>query len=113
MADQLINQKTVAEGVVSSVVKETETNSQSNNQENNQGTHKMKKRPHTSPEDFIRAYQKCNSHQEVAEKLNVTQNTVYQRSLKFRKMGINLKMMERKQKSKIDVQDLNALIENL
>ncbi len=109
MADQLINQKTVAEGVVSSVVKETETNSQSNNQ----GTHKMKKRPHTSPEDFIRAYQKCNSHQEVAEKLNVTQNTVYQRSLKFRKMGINLKMMERKQKSKIDVQDLNALIENL
>lgn len=109
MADKLIDQKTVAEGVVSSVVKETETNSQSNNQ----GTHKMKKRQHTSPEDFIRAYQKCNSHQEVAEKLNVTQNTVYQRSLKFRKMGINLKMMERKQKSKIDVQDLNALIENL
>ena len=63
-----------------------------------------KKRKKTIPmKDFIIAYQKSNSHQEVADILDMSVQNVYTRARAYRTMKINLKEMPRKNGVKIYV----------
>ena len=73
-----------------------------------------KKRKKTIPmKDFIIAYQKSNSHQEVADILDMSVQNVYTRARAYRTMKINLKEMPRKNGVKINVDEANKIIAEL
>ena len=69
------------------------------------------KRKRTSPKDFVLAWQKRESRQEVANKLEITYGAVSSREKNFRKRGVDLKEMPKAQRGiGIDANALNQLI---
>tara|TARA_Y100000361_G_scaffold124954_1_gene118304 strand:+ start:457 stop:708 length:252 start_codon:yes stop_codon:yes gene_type:complete len=70
------------------------------------------KRKRTSSEDFVVAWQKSESRQEVANKLEITYGAVSSREKNFRKAGVHLKEMPKAQRGiGIDANHLNNLID--
>jgi hypothetical protein len=66
-----------------------------------------------TPEEFIKAWQQSDSPQEVADLLKMPKAIVLARASNYRDNGIRLKKMKRGQKRKLDVEALNALIDEL
>lgn len=60
--------------------------------------------------EFVNTWQGSASAGEVATKLNMPKNIVLARSAVYRKRGVHLKKMERKNPRKLDVNKLNSLI---
>ncbi len=66
-----------------------------------------------SPEDFIRAWQSSETAQEVADKLKMPKAIVLARASKYRQDGVKLKKVKKRHKRKLDVAELNKMIEQL
>jgi hypothetical protein len=65
------------------------------------------------PEVFIETWQRAQSAEEVAKKLNMPKPIVHARASNYRLAGIKLKKMPRKPKNKLDIAGLNKLIEKI
>jgi len=74
---------------------------------------KQRKQYNVSDEQFVEAWQTSRSAAACAEKLGMPKNIVLARSAVYRKRGIQLKKMERKNPRRLDVDKLNRKIESL
>lgn len=74
---------------------------------------KQRKQYNVSDAQFVEAWQTSKSAQEAADKLHMPKNIVLARSAVYRKRGIQLKKMERKNPRRLDVEKLNKQIETL
>jgi hypothetical protein len=63
-----------------------------------------------TPEKFALTWNACESAEEVAEKLGMPKPIVLARVSNYRKMGIHLKKMRRKNSRRLDVDKINRLI---
>jgi hypothetical protein len=66
-----------------------------------------------TPEQFIRAWEKARSAQEVADELGMPKAIVLARASTYRADGIKLKKMKRGNRKSLDIKGLNKLIEDL
>jgi len=66
-----------------------------------------------SAEEFIRTWQESPSAQEVAEKLKMPVAIVHARASTYRSAGVRLKKMPRHMNKALDVDKLNAIIEEV
>jgi hypothetical protein len=64
-------------------------------------------------EQFVQAWQSCDSADAVAALLKMPKAIVLARASGYRAQGVKLKKMKRQGKNKLDVAGLNALIEQL
>jgi hypothetical protein len=62
---------------------------------------------------FLEVWQTANNADEVAERLKMPKPIVLARAANYRKAGINLKKLSRSTKNRLNVEDLNELIEEL
>ena len=68
----------------------------------------------TSVEEFIKVFQASEDRSTAAEALGVAYGSVVSREKNLRKLGVNLKVMPRKQRSNgLDVAALNDMIDGL
>ncbi len=65
------------------------------------------------PEVFIETWQRSDSAEEVAKKLNMPKPIVHARASNYRLAGIKLKKMPRRPKNLLDVAALNKLIDKI
>jgi len=63
-----------------------------------------------TPEQFIEIWQASESAQEAADKLKMPKGIALARASAYRNLGIRLKKMEKKGRTKLDVKSLNDLI---
>ncbi len=74
----------------------------------------MTRKQHSvSAEDFVRAWQQSESVQQVMQITGMSESAVYVRSTKYRKLGIALKKYKAGSGSKLDVQALRKLADEL
>jgi hypothetical protein len=66
-----------------------------------------------TPEAFITAWQTSDTVEEVCEKTGMPKPIVLARASAYRRSGINMKHMRRKDRRGLDVEKLNRLIEGL
>jgi hypothetical protein len=66
-----------------------------------------------TPQQFIEAWQRSDSPQQVADRLKMPKNIVLARASMYRVAGIKVKKMKRRNKRYLDVSALNAFIEDL
>jgi hypothetical protein len=66
-----------------------------------------------TPEEFIKAWQTSDTPQEVADLLNMPKPIVLARASTYRAAGIKLKKMKRGNKRELNVDALNALIQDI
>ena len=73
----------------------------------------MAKRVKIETEPFIRAWQAANSAEEVSNQLGTKLASVTARANYYRKKGINLKKMPRKNGVRLDIEAAKALLAEL
>lgn len=66
-----------------------------------------------TPEEFIEVWQTSDSAEAVAQKLKMPKPIVHARVSTYRSAGVKLKKMKRKANRKLNVEELNALIDHL
>lgn len=72
---------------------------------------KKTRRTRVSAEDFVRAYKKGGTPQQVADRAGMTRNTLYRRVHQLKKLGVKLpKLDEGRWHAKINVVALNKLL---
>lgn len=71
-----------------------------------------RRRYNVTPEEFVYTWQTSPSAVEAARAMGMPVTTCQQRASAYRKRGVNLKEMPRKNAKAIDVAGLNRILEN-
>jgi hypothetical protein len=66
-----------------------------------------------SPEKFIEVWELAESAEEVAAKLQMPKPIVHARATNYRRAGVRLKSMPRRNRKSLNVESLNILIDKL
>ena len=71
---------------------------------------KVRHKYNVKPYDFVVAWNSSKTTAEVSAKLNMPKNIVLARAANYRKVGVNLKTLERSRSNRINVEELNKII---